>query len=55
MRFRLPKAVRDFIRSKETTPEVWREVSVCCGAKRWMETDFCNDCKEHSEFIEVNY
>jgi|TARA_B110000967_G_scaffold206793_1_gene254383 hypothetical protein len=28
------------------------ELSNCCGASRWCETDICSDCKEHAEFNE---
>jgi len=56
MKFRLPKPVRDWIRKKEKLfPDNWIEVSECCGAPRWRETDICDDCKEHSGFMEVNY
>ena len=30
------------------------ELSNCCGASRWSETDVCSDCKEHAEFNEEN-
>jgi len=26
------------------------ELSNCCGASRWCDTDICSDCKEHAEF-----
>lgn len=26
------------------------ELSECCGASRWGETDICSDCKEHADF-----
>ena len=26
------------------------ELSNCCGALRWYETDVCSDCKEHADF-----
>ena len=56
MRFRLPKPIRDWIREREKLfIDNWVEVSECCGAERWMDTDVCSDCKEHAEFIEVNY
>ena len=30
--------------------------SNCCGASEWMEnTDICSDCKEHCEFINLDY
>ena len=29
------------------------EESECCGAGRWYETDLCGDCKEHTEFNEI--
>ena len=25
------------------------ELSCCCGAKVWSETDICSKCKEHCE------
>lgn len=53
MRFRIPKVVRDFIRSKPRRVEQWYESSDCCGAGRWNDTDICNECKEHAEFIEI--
>ena len=28
------------------------EISNCCGALRWLETDMCAECKEHAEFEE---
>lgn len=52
MRFRLPKPIRDWIRSREVV-ENWVEVSECCYADRWLETDICSDCKEHTDFMEV--
>lgn len=55
MTFRLPKPIRDWIRSKNLPPDKWREVSECCGAGRWRETSRCEDCKEIANFIEVNY
>lgn len=56
MRFRLPKPIRDWIREREKLfIDNWVEVSECCGAERWMDTDVCSDCKEHAEFMEVNY
>jgi hypothetical protein len=55
MRFRLPKPIRDWIRAKNLPNEEFYWVSECCGAERWMETDICSDCKEHAEFMEVNY
>lgn len=27
-----------------------QELSNCCGASRWGETDICSDCKEHADF-----
>ena len=30
------------------------EISNCCGASRWCDTDICSDCKEHAEFNEEN-
>ena len=30
------------------------ELSNCCGASRWYDTDRCSDCKEHAEFNEEN-
>jgi hypothetical protein len=29
------------------------EESDCCNAGRWNDTDLCDDCKEHAEFIEL--
>ncbi len=29
------------------------EESDCCGADRWLGTDICGDCKEHSGFNET--
>lgn len=26
------------------------ELSDCCDATRWFETDLCSQCKEHTEF-----
>ena len=26
------------------------ELSNCCGASRWGETDICSDCKAHADF-----
>ena len=26
------------------------ELSNCCGASRWGETDICSDRKEHADF-----
>ncbi len=26
------------------------ELSNCCGASRWGETDICSNCKEHADF-----
>lgn len=26
------------------------EQSSCCGADRYLGTDLCGDCKEHTEF-----
>ena len=28
------------------------EISNCCGAPRWSETDICQQCKEHADFYE---
>ena len=55
MRFRLPKPIRDWIRAKNLPNDEFYWVSECCGAERWMDTDICSDCKEHTEFMEVNY
>jgi hypothetical protein len=52
MRFRLPKPIRDWIRSREVE-ENWVEVSECCFADRWIDTDVCESCKEHTVFMEV--
>ena len=27
-----------------------QDYSDCCTAKRWNDTDICNDCKEHADF-----
>lgn len=27
--------------------------SICCGAEPWGDTDLCGDCKEHTEFINI--
>jgi hypothetical protein len=29
---------------------IMEELSNCCGASRWGETDVCSDCKEHADF-----
>jgi len=29
------------------------EVSNCCCAKVWEETDICSECKEHCEIIRI--
>ena len=29
------------------------EESECCNADRWYYTDLCSECKENTEFIEV--
>ena len=26
------------------------ELSNCCGASKWSETDVCSDYKEHADF-----
>ena len=26
------------------------ELSECCGASKWFETDICSQCKEHTDF-----
>ena len=25
-------------------------LSTCCSATRWLETDICSECKEHTDF-----
>lgn len=30
------------------------ELSTCCDAERYLETDLCSDCKEHADF-ETSY
>ncbi len=25
-------------------------LSTCCSASRWLETDICSECKEHTDF-----
>ena len=30
------------------------EESICCGALRLWDTDLCLECKEHTEFVEVD-
>jgi hypothetical protein len=30
------------------------EESTCCGATRWNETDICNECREHSDFTDLD-
>jgi len=29
------------------------DVSTCCGASMWGETDICGDCKEHADREEM--
>jgi len=26
------------------------EMSDCCSARRWNDTDICNDCREHASW-----
>lgn len=28
------------------------ELSTCCDAPRWLETDLCNACQEHADFYD---
>jgi hypothetical protein len=30
------------------------ELSTCCDSERWLETDICNQCKEHADFYDEN-
>ena len=33
--------------------KVTEQVSNCCSAKVWEETDICSKCNEHCEIIEI--
>ena len=35
---------------KYTKEEEEEDLSDCCGASNWLDTDICSDCKEHADF-----